>query len=134
MLSRATVPEMLRALATHMQRRAAETSRCVVVSFGRNLRSTQSDVGRYREGPFSSASFATGIPTGESIEVIRARVFENHIGNNLRSGRKVLRKKPIGDVLMNWYYPVPEKEDPLFIDLDAERYRKSWPLPVSLNV
>jgi hypothetical protein len=72
-------------------------------------------------GHLGTTSFSTGIPTGESIEVIRARVFETHIGNNLRSGRKVLRKKPIGDVLMNWYYPNYEKEDPLLIDTDAER-------------
>lgn len=112
---------MLRALATQLPGRVVEASRCVVVTFAWQLRGSWSDLGRHREGPVGSASFATGIPTGESIEVIRARVFENHIGNNLRSGRKVLRKKPIGDVLMNWYYNVPEKEDPLFIDLDAER-------------
>jgi hypothetical protein len=57
----------------------------------------------------------------ESIEEIRARIFENHIGNNLRSGRKVLRTKPIGDVLMSWYPPKIEKGDPFFVDVDDER-------------
>ena len=42
----------------------------------------------------------------ETIEQIRARVFGNHIGNGLRSGRKVLRRKLIGDKVAS-YYPEP---------------------------
>ena len=42
----------------------------------------------------------------ETIEQIRARIFGNHIGNGLRSGRKVLRRKLIGDKVAS-YYPEP---------------------------
>jgi len=52
----------------------------------------------------------------ETIEEIRARIFGNHIGNGLRSGRKVLRKKLIGDKIAA-YYPEPiEAADPMFED------------------
>ncbi|CAD7699877.1 unnamed protein product [Ostreobium quekettii] len=54
----------------------------------------------------------------ETMEQIRARVFGYHIGNNLRSGRKVLRKKLVGWRIANYY--LEDIKDPLLLDLDAE--------------
>ncbi len=59
--------------------------------------------------------------TEESLEQIRSRIFGTHIGNGLRSGRKVLRKRLIGDRVAS-YYPEPvAKYDPMFVDMDMER-------------
>ena len=52
----------------------------------------------------------------ETIEQIRARIFGNHIGNGLRSGRKVLRKKLIGDKVARYYPEEISKADPMFED------------------
>ncbi|BDA43621.1 probable mitochondrial 37S ribosomal protein S27 [Coccomyxa sp. Obi] len=68
-----------------------------------------------------TASQSTVASTQESLEEIRARIFGNHIGNGLRSGRKVLRKKLIGEKVAS-YYPEPiSKLDPMFVDMDLER-------------
>jgi small subunit ribosomal protein S33 len=57
----------------------------------------------------------------ESLEEIRARIFGNRIGNGLRSGAKLLKKKLVGEKIAN-YYPKPiAKNDPMFINLRAER-------------
>lgn len=67
-------------------------------------------------------ALSTAAASQEGLEQIRARIFGNHIGNGLRSGRKVLRKKLIGDKIAS-YYPTPiSKLDPMFVDLDAERW------------
>ena len=67
------------------------------------------------------AVVSTAAATQESLDEIRARIFGNHIGNGLRSGRKVLRKKLIGDKIAS-YYPEPiQKFDPMFVDQDIER-------------
>lgn len=112
---------MLRSLVREWPRKLVDTYKYFLGTQYTNLRRGPSVCDNASKVYDGIASFSTGIPSGESIEVIRARVFETHIGNNLRSGRKVLRKKPIGDVLMNWYYPNLEKEDPLLIDTDLER-------------
>ncbi len=58
---------------------------------------------------------------GQTLEEIRSRIFGTHIGNGLPSGRKLLRKKLVGEKIAN-YYEVPiEKTDPLFESLDDER-------------
>ena len=68
-----------------------------------------------------TAAQSTVASTQESLEEIRARIFGTHIGNGLRSGRKLLRKKLIGDKVAN-YYPEPiSKLDPMFVDMDLER-------------
>ncbi len=68
------------------------------------------------------ATHSTSASTQESLEEIRARIFGNHIGNNLRSGRKLLRKRLIGEKVAS-YYPEPiSKIDPMFVDMDLERY------------
>ena len=66
-------------------------------------------------------ALSTAAASQESLEEIRARIFGDHIGNGLRSGRKVLRKKLIGDKIAS-YYPEPmQKLDPMFVDLNIER-------------
>lgn len=64
----------------------------------------------------------------ESIETIRSRIFGTHIGNGLRSGRKVLSKKLLGPVVEAYYPKDIFAGDPLLVDLDAERYAPltSW--------
>ncbi|EFN51343.1 hypothetical protein CHLNCDRAFT_55205 [Chlorella variabilis] len=56
----------------------------------------------------------------ESLEQIRARIFGTHIGNGLRSGRKVLRRPLLGQKLVDYYPPDPIKADPLMLNLKAE--------------
>ena len=67
---------------------------------------------------------------GQTLEEIRSRIFGTHIGNGLPSGRKLLRKKLVGEKIAS-YYEVPiGKTDPLFESLDDERCvfcdRSSW--------
>ena len=58
---------------------------------------------------------------GQTLEEIRSRIFGAHVGNGLPSGRKLLRKKLVGEKIAN-YYEIPiEKTDPLFESLDDER-------------
>ena len=58
----------------------------------------------------------------DNLELIKSTIFGTHIGNGLRSGRKVLRKKLIGDKIAS-YYPEPVATyDPMFVDTNIERY------------
>ena len=57
----------------------------------------------------------------ESIEEIRARIFGTHIGNGLRSGRKVLRQKLLGEQLAAYYPEDIIRSDPLMVNIKAER-------------
>ena len=58
---------------------------------------------------------------GQTLEEIRSRIFGTHIGSGLPSGRKLLRKKLVGEKIAS-YYEVPiGKTDPLFESLDDER-------------
>lgn len=58
---------------------------------------------------------------GETLQQIRHRVFGEHIGNNKPSGRKILRKKLVGDKIASYYGTEGlEKSDPFFVDLNAE--------------
>lgn len=60
--------------------------------------------------------------SSDGIEIVRARIFGNHIGDGERSGRKVLRKRLKADKVMGWYAKQPmAKLDPLYVDPDAER-------------
>ncbi len=84
--------------------------------FAGNPVSSTSEICRTFTAPQSTVA-----STQESLEEIRARIFGNHIGNGLRSGRKLLRKKLIGEKVAN-YYPEPiSKLDPMFVDMDLER-------------
>lgn len=59
---------------------------------------------------------------GQTLQEIRHRIFGDHNGNNLSSGRKVLRKKLVGDKIASYYGSDKrlEREDPFFVDLTAE--------------
>ena len=91
------------------------------------LRSSCWLVDRPRTAAFSlQRAFATDNTPGDpllggTIEQIRNRIFGNRTGNNLRSGAKVLRKKLVGEKVANYYLKPIEKEDPLHVDLRAER-------------
>ncbi|DBA85789.1 hypothetical protein WJX77_008551 [Trebouxia sp. C0004] len=66
--------------------------------------------------PTSAVSY-----TEEQIAEIRQRVFGTHIGNGLPSGRKLLRKKLIGDKVAAYYDHGEPMKDPMIVSLDAER-------------
>jgi small subunit ribosomal protein S33 len=51
----------------------------------------------------------------------RARIFGHVIGNGLRSGHKVLRKKLIGEKLLGWYETPIQKLDPMYEDPKEKR-------------
>jgi hypothetical protein len=42
-------------------------------------------------------------PRKETLQEIRARVFEQHLGDNVRSGRKFLLRPLKGPALQDWY-------------------------------
>ena len=58
---------------------------------------------------------------GQTLEEIQSRIFGTHIGNGLPSGRKLLRKKLVGEKIASYYEVPVEKSDPLFESLDDER-------------
>lgn len=64
----------------------------------------------------------------ETIEEVRARIFGHHIGDGLRSGRKILAKPLIGDQVASYYPEDWFAGDPLLLDVEAERYesRALW--------
>lgn len=60
--------------------------------------------------------------TDETFEQIQARIFGNHIGNGLRSGRKVLSKVLMGNKVASYYMDtINQRDDPLFVDMEAEK-------------
>jgi len=74
--------------------------------------------------PYSTASGSSEQPAlygGQTLEEIRSRIFGVHIGSGLPSGRKLLRKKLVGDKIASYYGQPVEQSDPLFEYLDEER-------------
>lgn len=77
--------------------------------------------------PFSQTATALDRPTTaqeyteQQIAEIRQRVFGTHIGNGLPSGRKILRKKLMGEKIASYYAHAEPLKDPLIVNLDAER-------------
>jgi hypothetical protein len=65
---------------------------------------------------------------GETLEEIRARIFGTHIGNGLRSGRKVLRTQLLGDKIVAYYPEDPRAKDPLMLSLKAEKWVVPQPI------
>ncbi|KAI8110004.1 hypothetical protein M9434_001280 [Picochlorum sp. BPE23] len=57
----------------------------------------------------------------ETLEEVRARIFGHHIGDGLRSGRKILAKPLIGDQVASYYPEDWFAGDPLLLDVEAER-------------
>ena len=83
------------------------------------------------------AAYTTVTPQQESLDEIRSRIFGSHIGNGLRSGRKILRKKLVGDKIANYYLEPISKLDPMFVDLGLERCAVTcvdWTLKVANNM
>lgn len=66
--------------------------------------------------PSSAAQYTEG-----QLAEIRQRVFGTHIGDGLPSGRKLLRKKLIGQKVAAYYDHGEPVKDPLIVNLDAER-------------
>lgn len=52
----------------------------------------------------------------ENFREIQAEIFDYHIGDGRRSGRKMLSKKLIGEKVDNYYMEPISKLDPLFDD------------------
>lgn len=70
----------------------------------------------------SSATVKTAEPLygGQTLQQIRARVFGEHIGNGLPSGRKLLRKKLMGANIASYYGNQDlERSDPFLEDQKA---------------
>jgi small subunit ribosomal protein S33 len=73
-------------------------------------------------GPsFGRASSSGTTSTATTVEEARARIFGTHIGDGLRSGRKILRRALIGERVASYYPPQWFAGDPLLVDVDAER-------------
>lgn len=74
--------------------------------------------------PFTSSPTprlsAQPAPSEESLEQIRSRIFGIHIGNGLRSGRKILSRPLIGQKLLEYYPKSLVKQDPFMLDLQRE--------------
>lgn len=69
----------------------------------------------------TAASAGEQLFGGQTLQEIRHRIFGDHIGNNLPSGRKILRRKLQGDRIATYYGTEGlEKSDPFFVDLQAE--------------
>jgi len=75
----------------------------------------------FRTSAAQSASLEQDNNIEESIEQIRSRIFGTHIGNGLRSGRKVLRAPLLGEKLAAYYPEDIIKSDPLMINIKAEK-------------
>ena len=58
---------------------------------------------------------------GETLASIRSRIFGTAIGDGRPSGRKLLRKKLVGELEAAYYPPEPTALDPLFVDQDDLR-------------
>lgn len=57
----------------------------------------------------------------KSIDEARARIFGHVLGDGERSGHKVLRKKLIGEKILDWYPTPIQKQDPMFEDPNIRR-------------
>ena len=82
----------------------------------------------------SSAASATSTESpAESVEETRARIFGTHIGDGLRSGRKILRRALVGERLTSYYPPQWFGGDPLLVDVEAERKKADNAMKASGN-
>ena len=59
-------------------------------------------------------------------------MFGTHIGNGLPSGRKLLRKKLIGDKVAAYYDHGEPMKDPMIVSLDAERRVQGPAVPLKI--
>jgi len=73
----------------------------------------------------SQSSDALSSQNEETLEQIQSRIFGNHIGDGLRSGRKVLARKLVGPKMVAYYPEDVFRNDPLLANLEAERCGKA---------
>jgi len=85
------------------------------------LRSFEPAACRTSSSSSSAASATSTVSPAESVEETRARIFGTHIGDGLRSGRKILRRALVGERLTSYYPPQWFGGDPLLVDVEAER-------------
>ena len=64
----------------------------------------------------SSSGAATAQQQEETLEEIRARVFETHVGNGRRSGRRPLLRPLKGSWIADWYFEVRPNDMPMLED------------------
>eukprot|EP00873_Tetraselmis_striata_P035971 jgi/Tetstr1/456235/TSEL_042998.t1 len=58
------------------------------------------------------------------LEEARQRIFGTHIGDGLRSGRKVLRKGLAAEKMAEWYMPTFSQADPIFANPKDDQNKK----------
>lgn len=73
------------------------------------------DSTKYWPAQYSTAVSSSTEDPGESIEQIRARIFDQQIGNQKRSGRKILLRPLKGKEIADWYF-FPDKSPPFLED------------------
>ena len=69
----------------------------------------------------SKKTVSSSDPEKEPIEHVRARIFGNHIGDGLRSARKILARPLIGPKVESYYPSDWFAGDPLLLDHEAEK-------------
>jgi small subunit ribosomal protein S33 len=74
----------------------------------------------FTSSPTPRLSAQPALSSEESLEQIRSRIFGIHIGNGLRSGRKILSRPLIGQKLLEYYPKNLIKQDPFMLDLQRE--------------
>jgi hypothetical protein len=67
----------------------------------------------------SGATTTSSTATGETLAEIRARVFDHHLGDGRRSGRKALLKPLRGKEIASWYFMAQGQDIP-FLENDME--------------
>ncbi|KAF6261107.1 hypothetical protein COO60DRAFT_1637012 [Scenedesmus sp. NREL 46B-D3] len=73
----------------------------------------------------SSSSNSRSGHAKESLQQIRARIFEQHIGDGRRSGRQVLLRPLKGRHIAEWYFTLTGPKMPMLEDdIEEERMLK----------
>ena len=60
---------------------------------------------------------SSALTRSQKVAAAAARIFGMHVGNGMRSGRKVLAKALAGPKMLEWYaeaYPIGVRRDPLY--------------------
>ncbi|KAH7430202.1 hypothetical protein KP509_09G088200 [Ceratopteris richardii] len=60
----------------------------------------------------------------QGVAEATARIFGHVIGNGMRSGHKILRRKPIGKKVLEWYPPSVCRAYPGFTPGEEERLER----------
>ncbi|KAG7668029.1 hypothetical protein Ndes2526B_g01547 [Nannochloris sp. 'desiccata'] len=117
-----TLAQMPRGIATLVTGSDAPRALTSLIPFSAWSTSKNNSNSRlFQTSPTHSASPEESHHAKESIEQIRSRIFGTHIGDGLRSGRKVLRAPLLGEKLAAYYPDDIVKSDPLMISIKAEK-------------